>query len=293
VFIEFLHKIGLSEAGERAPAGTSGITQRHRPGADVHGVSDLGSGGGAVPPCGTHTWLLRADRALHALLGMKRFPTDDTMRNLFKRFTQGMVVRFYEPLWAWQRARLPQRAGGYSLDLDSTVLERYGEQQGVKRGYNPRKPGRGSHHRLLAVLGEAYFILHGWLRSGNTAAASGVVEFLQEALAKLESLEWIRRVRADSGFFAEELLKYLEELKLSYIVVARMTPWLKRQARRVKGWRALDAIYSVGEFQLQLLGWDRARSRLAGWWCGRKCRKASARWAASCSKFLVTRFGSW
>jgi hypothetical protein len=38
-----------------------------------------------------------------------------------------------------------------------------------------------------------------------------------------------------------------------------MTPWLKREATRVKEWRALDAIYSVGEFQLKLLGWDRAR----------------------------------
>jgi len=104
------------------------------------------------------------------------------------------------------------------------VFERYEEQEGVKKGYNPRKPGRGSHHPLLAVLGEGYFILHGWLRSGNTVAAGGVVEFLKEALAKLESLEWIGRVRADSGFFAQELLQYLEELKLGYIVVARMTP---------------------------------------------------------------------
>jgi len=256
VFIEFLRKIGYRKQ-----------VSEHLP---VHLESP-----NAIDPAQTftaflisvvagarrfaHASLLRADRALHALLGMKRFPTDDTMRNLFKRFTQGMVVRFYEPLWAWQLARLPKRAGGYSLDLDSTVFERYGEQEGVKRGYNPRKPGRGSHHPLLAVLGEAYFILHGWLRSGNTVAASGVVEFLQEALAKLESLEWIRRVRADSGFFAQELLKYLEELKLSYIVVARMTPWLKREAGRVKEWRGLDAIYSVGEFQLKLLGWDGAR----------------------------------
>jgi hypothetical protein len=130
-----------------------------------------------------HTSLLRADRALHALLGMKRFPTDGTIRNLFKRFTQGMVVRMYEPLWAWQVERLPKRVQGYSLDLDSTVFERYGQQEGVKRGYNPRQPGRGSHHPLLAVLGEAYFLLHGWLRSGNTTAGRGVVEFLKEALA--------------------------------------------------------------------------------------------------------------
>jgi hypothetical protein len=47
-----------------------------------------------------HTALLRADRALHALLGIKRFPTDDTIRNLFKRFQHGWVVQFYEPLWA-------------------------------------------------------------------------------------------------------------------------------------------------------------------------------------------------
>ena len=158
-----------------------------------------------------HTALLRADGALHALLGMKRFPTDDTIRNLFKRFRQGLVVQFYEPLWAWQLARVPKRGGGYSLDLDSTVFERYGEQEGVKRGYNPRKHGRASHHPLLAVLGEASFILHGWLRSGNTRSDSGVVEFLKEAMAKLESREWIRVVRADSGFFAQELLQYLEE----------------------------------------------------------------------------------
>jgi hypothetical protein len=116
---------------------------------------------------------------------------------------------------------------------------------------------------------------------------------MKEGRAKLESLKWIRRVRADSAFFAKELLKYLEELKLSYIMVARMTPWPKREARRVKEWRALHATYSVDEFQLKLLGWDRAQSRLAGWWCGRKFRRASVRWAASGAKFLVTRFGSW
>ena len=34
------------------------------------------------------TSLLRADEALHALLGIARFPSDDTIRNLFKRFGQ-------------------------------------------------------------------------------------------------------------------------------------------------------------------------------------------------------------
>lgn len=54
----------------------------------------------------------------------------------------------------------------------------------------------------------------GWL--------SVFVEFLKEALAKLERREGIRRVCAETGFFAEELLSYLEELKPGYIVVARV-----------------------------------------------------------------------
>lgn len=71
-----------------------------------------------------HASLLRGDRALHALLGMDRFPTDDTIRNLFRRFGMGQVQRLFEPLAEWQMQRLPQRAEGYTLDLDSTVFER-------------------------------------------------------------------------------------------------------------------------------------------------------------------------
>jgi len=60
--------------------------------------------------------------------------------------------------------RLPLRAEGYSLDLDSTVLEPYGRQEGPLKGHKPRKHGRPSHHPLLAVLSEAHFLLHGWRR---------------------------------------------------------------------------------------------------------------------------------
>jgi hypothetical protein len=203
-----------------------------------------------------HTSLLRADTALHALLGISRFPIDDTVRNLFKRFGQGQCQRFFSGLWNWQLERLPECSCGYSLDLDSTVFERYGHQQGALRGPNPRKHGRPSHHPLVAVLAEAHFLLHGWLRSGNCGTARGVVEFLKEALALLPEKHAVRLVRADSGFFDQQLLGFLEQRGLRYIVVARLTRWLKREAARVTAWRALDQHYAVGEFSLQLLGWD-------------------------------------
>ena len=206
-----------------------------------------------------HANWLRGDRALHAVLGLSRFPIDDTIRNLFRRFAMGDVHRLFDPLAQWQMQRLPPRSPGYSLDLDSTVFERYGKQQGSLKGHNPRKHGRPSHHPLLAVLAEAHFLLHGWLRSGNCGPARGVVEFLEEALALWQQRQKIRVVRADSGFFDDKLLSFLEQRLLPYIVVARLTPWIKRAAQRVETWKALDESYSVGEFRVALLGWQTQR----------------------------------
>jgi DNA-directed RNA polymerase subunit N (RpoN/RPB10) len=190
---------------------------------------------------------------------MERLPTDDTIRNLFKRFSMGHVQRFFPHLAEWQMQRLPQRGEGYTLDLDSTVFERYGQQEGALKGHNPRKHGRPSHHPLLAVLSEAHFLLHGWLRSGNCGSSRGAKEFLEEALALWGQRQTIRLVRADSGFFDDKLLSFLEERSLPYIVVARMTEWTKRQAQRVEQWTALDANFAVGEFRLRLFSWQTVR----------------------------------
>lgn len=207
-----------------------------------------------------HTDWLRADRALHAMLGIDRFPGTDTVRNLLKRFTQPVIEAFWRPLWRWlleQGWTAP--APGWSLDLDSTVFQRSGHQEGAERGYNPSRPGRHTHHPLLAVLAEAPMILHGWLRSGKAGSARGVVPFLQEAIALMPADWRLRTVRADSGFFDQALLGFLEERSLPYIIVARMTRSLKVAAASIKDWTPLDAHYSSASFQLQLHGWSKQR----------------------------------
>lgn len=207
-----------------------------------------------------HTDWLRADRALHAMLGMERFPGTDTVRNLLKRFTQPVIEAFWRPLWQWllrQGWELPVQA--WSLDLDSMVFQRSGHQQGAERGYNPSRPGRHTHHPLLAVLAEAPLVLHGWLRSGKAGSARGVVPFLQEALALMPAGWKLRTVRADSGFFDQALLGFLEERSLPYIIVARMTRTLKAAAASIKEWAPLDAHYSTASFHLRLHGWSKER----------------------------------
>lgn len=234
VFLEFLNKIGLAKkVSECMPF--QFLSPNSIPPAHTF-VAFISVAVGARRFA--HAGWLRGDTALHAMLGMDRFPTDDTIRNLFRRFGMVETQRFFEPMTEWQMERLPRRPEGYSLDLDSTVLERHGEQEGTRKGYNPRRPGRLSHHPLSAVLAESHFVMHGWLRSGNCGSARGAVEFLKEALALWGGRERLRVVRADAGFFDNALLSFLEERKLDYIVVARLTKCVRREVTRIGEWRA-------------------------------------------------------
>ena len=206
-----------------------------------------------------HSDWLRFDTALHRLMGIARFPAKDAIRRFFLRFGQAEIEKFYRPLWAWLLAMWTPPPLGFTLDLDSTIFQRSGTQEGAAKGYNPQRRGRLSHHPLLAVLAEAPMILHAWLRSGNTAAGRGVVAFLSEALHQLPAAWRIRCVRADSGFFENAFLSDLEARGLPYIVVAKMTPQIKSGLKRIHHWRALDATHSVSEFRAQLQGWRHPR----------------------------------
>jgi hypothetical protein len=66
-------------------------------------------------------------------------------------------------------------------------------------------------------------------------------------------------VRADSGFFSEELLEFLEERNLTYIVVARLTRNIIRKAAALRQWVQIDENYAVSEFETQLFGWNKPR----------------------------------
>jgi len=40
----------------------------------------------------------------------------------------------------------------FALDIGPSVTTRYGVQEGAKKGYNPTKTGRVSHHPLIAFM---------------------------------------------------------------------------------------------------------------------------------------------
>ena len=94
--------------------------------------------------------------------------------------------------------------------------------------------------------------MHAWLRSGNTGAGQGAAQFLSEALSLLGGKHRVRCVRADSGFYADSFLSFLEARALPYIVVARLTTYLKGRLYQLIEWQELDGIYSVSEFGFKL-----------------------------------------
>lgn len=203
-----------------------------------------------------HGALLRADLALRETLGLKRCAGDDAMRAMFARFGLGEIQRLFRPLWGWLLERLPKPTSGYTLDVDSTVFARCGEQEGARRGYNPIRRGGRSHHPLLAVLAQCHFVLHAWLRPGDTTANSRVVDFLREAfeLAERAGVR-IGGLRADCGFYGQDLLQWLEKRGTAYLIVARKTGRLLRSIQGIAEWQPRGNGEEVGEFTTAVGKW--------------------------------------
>ncbi|MFA5137792.1 MAG: IS1380 family transposase [Elusimicrobiota bacterium] len=204
-----------------------------------------------------HIERLRWDEGVHRILGIKRFVSDTTLGRFFKRFKAGTVNSFFEALMLWQLTLITLKEE--ILDLDSSIFERYGHQEGAWLGYNPKKHRRPSHHPLIATLGQRPWIVHAWLRSGNTTSARGADAFLDETLALLPDKSAIRYLRADSGFGVEPFLKKVEDMGLIYAIVARFTQGLKNLVGDITGWRELEPGIAVSEVLFQAHGWSRAR----------------------------------
>jgi hypothetical protein len=206
-----------------------------------------------------HLERLRSDEVVQAIVGVARMPSAMTLTRYFGGLVRSQIEHLSEVLSQFGSRRLRAPALGAVLDLDSTVFERYGRQQGSLKGYNPRKHGRPSHHPLLAMLAEAKLVLHAWLRSGNTASARGVIAFLAETLAKLPDGFRLYALRADSGFFVTEFLVELERRTLPYVIAVRMNPHLRRTVAGIGQWTPFARGLEAAATSYQAYGWPAPR----------------------------------
>jgi hypothetical protein len=88
------------------------------------------------------------DEVLRQCWGFKQMAGCKSFQRFFNKHTSAINHDIFTPLYQWFFGNL--QYDNYTLDVDSTIFTRYGNQQGSKKGYNPQKPGRNSHHPLLA-----------------------------------------------------------------------------------------------------------------------------------------------
>lgn len=208
----------------------------------------------------SHSALLRYDKVLQQIFGWKDAPSQSTFSRFFQKFSWKKNTETFVPLQSWMLNQIT--LDNLTVDLDSSVITRYGEQQGSKRGYNPQKPGRNSHHPLMAFIPQLRMVANAWLRPGNTVALSSYKDFLNETLEIL-SKKKIGLIRADSGFYANDFLEYFEQRFIKYIVAVKMFPTIKSELRSLKNWVSLKDGIQVCEFTYQSPEWKIPRRMVA------------------------------
>jgi hypothetical protein len=152
------------------------------------------------------------------------------------------------------------RFDNYTLDLDSSVLTRYGDQEGAERGYNPAKPGRKSHHPLIAFIADCRMVANLWLRSGSSHTANNLLGFVEDTFDKLQGKR-SGLLRGDSGFYGEKTFRYLEERDepVSYIIAARLYEPVQVKIAGQKVWCTSDDGIAIGETEYRSAEGKKAR----------------------------------
>lgn len=204
----------------------------------------------------SHTAMVRFDDGLKKIFGWQRLPCVSTYTRFFKRFKREDIDNIFGKINHWFFDQMPERA--FTVDLDSTVMTRYGKQEGSLVGYNPQKRGRASHHPIMAFIADLRMVAHSWLRPGNAGSSNGTETFLSETMEILGKHR-IGLLRADAGFFDGKFLEYLESKILLYIVAVRMNRALKERIQNARGWLSVDRGIECTEFEYQAGPWSQAR----------------------------------
>jgi hypothetical protein len=181
-----------------------------------------------------HADWLRYDTVLQEIFQIKRLPSQATYSRFFHKFSWEKNEEIFALL---QQKFLSQiDVGALTIDLDSSVITRYGNQDGAKKGYNPKKKGRNSHHPLMAFIDQTKMVANAWMRAGNTSDLNNYDAFLTETFDVALKGKEIGLVRADSGFYSNDFLKWFEKRDLNYVIAVKFYENIKYQIGKVEQW---------------------------------------------------------
>ena len=211
--------------------------------------------------------IIRHDHVIMKLLNWGIFPAFNTISRLFKLFNQKHNVEFSN-VQSQLRQKVWDRKSqsNVTIDIDSTVRGVYGKQEGTEKGFNSKKKGQRSYHPLLAFIAETKECLHSWFRSGSAYTSNNCAEFLKECFALMPKQIKEVLIRADSGFFCDDILSLAEEaegVKANYLIKVK----LKNLVNLLQGkdWKAdtKNSSISTTTFKHKCSSWVKNRSFVA------------------------------
>ena len=207
-----------------------------------------------------NTQCLAHNGLIPPLLGLNDFPHRDTLRTFLHRFGAESLPHLQVAHDKLRRELFTRLGLQYNatVDCDTTTLMTYGSQEGVARGYIPkRRHQQSSYAPILSSEGRTGLSLAAQLRAGNIHSATGAGAFLQHVLDLLPTtLAATRtRLRLDGGFYDRKIIEPLHQQGFRYVVVARMYPRLTRHMvsapyhEFAPGWEAGEFSYTPFHWQ--------------------------------------------
>src|SRR5437667_6058649 len=208
-----------------------------------------------------HLRYVANDPLFARLCGLSRIPSDRTVVNWLKQFTQSSLralMRLNSELLYEQIARLGLRR--LTIDLDGTVIRAGSKVAWAARGFNPHQRKDSSYYPLLAHLAQTGQILRLKNRPGNVHDSTGAEGFVRELIGEIRArlgraltLEF----RMDAAFFQQNLLKLLARLGCFYAGKVPFCHWsgVKALVAAQARWTAVPADVGCFETRLELAAW--------------------------------------
>src|SRR5208283_3814198 len=149
------------------------------------------------------------------------------------------------------------------LDMDSSVSETYGEQEGT--AYNGHF-GCTCYHPLFC-FNQFGDVERSILREGNVHSAKDWREVLEPIVARYRGRKLPRRFRADAAFAQPELYQFLEDEGYSYAIRLPGNDVLQREIEplltRPVGRPSNAPLVRYADFSYQAQSWNRSRRVVA------------------------------
>ena len=209
---------------------------------------------------------LTNDPVFKAVLEKDALASQPTVSRFFNRMDEDTLNQFLT-IGRILRKRIYsiQMPEAIILDLDSTLLDAYGKQEG--RAFNFHYQSNG-YHPLVCYDGITGDLIKIQLRDGNKYSCTGVVDFLQPILDEyLRDYPAIHLLlRGDSGFATPELYKQCEENGTSYVirlkenaVLREKVSYLVDELDEITKENKVDYAVVYGEFMYQAGPWPYER----------------------------------